>query len=495
LNIPYGLYSDVIMITDYFAVNESAPIIHEYYELHRSYLPRNQFKIVYDEIKHHIKKGSGSRLSCVCINKKNKKDFTLYSHPLLDWTPHINQIRSHILQSHHGQIDYGLVHYYHDDTAVINWHSDREAMTTPIYSISIGHPRRFCLRNKETHEIHTFDLYDGDLFVMKVGCQERFEHCIKSVKMFNKPRISITFRQLERPACYFIYHPATHLATVHHDHDVKTDLLYTMMPQGIQFGIEEYESDTFEPYDTQQPQLSLLKSNLQKAIRRQEKDIALHTTMKMIYHGGIIELLRRLTIITWEDVMLNQYYPAIVWLFVALSSKTYQATNDDIIFLHSYVAYLCDLDELSGYDGTCNESTPFSQLYHDAMALSLYVRLQYGGFSSEIGGMNDLIRRVLQHDVFISQQEITLIEPYELICADILDAAIDFHCFPSMPKRVQERIPFLTEETIKKAIWNFDSSVNRRLTQTYDEKEEQQWKEWIQPACAGYRAYVKNMME
>jgi alkylated DNA repair dioxygenase AlkB len=480
------------MITDYFEVNNRTPSIHEYFEVHRSYLPRNQFKLVYDEIKHQIKKGTGSRMSCVCISKSYKKDFTLYSHPLLDWTPTIQQIREAILQAHPGPVDYGLVHYYHDETSVINWHSDREAMNTPIYSISIGHPRRFCLRNKETNEIHTFDLYDGDLFIMKVGCQERFEHCIKSVKSFNKPRISITFRQIEKPVCYFIYNPQSYMATVQNIYDTATDLIHTMMPQGIQFGLHHSSAESFEPYDSLLPQLSLLKSNLQKAIRRQEKDIALHTTMKMIYHGGIIELLRRLTIITWEDVVLNVYYPAIVWLYLAISSKSYYATNEDILFIHSYVAYLCDLDAVTKYDGAYKGSTPFPQLCHDTMALSLYVRLQYGGFPSEICAMNDLIRGVLQHEVYISQEEMIIIEPYELIKVDILDAAIDFHCFPSMLKRVHERIPFLTEETIKKAIWTFDSSVNRRVT--HDEKEEQQWKEWIQPACALYRVYIKNMM-
>ena len=483
------------MITDYFHVNNRTPSIHEYFEVHRSYLPRNQFKSVYNEIKHQLTKGANSRMSCVCISKLYKKDFTLYSYPLLDWTPTIQQIREMILQSHPGSIDYGLIHYYHDESAVINWHSDREAMNSPIYSISVGHPRRFCLRNKETHEVHTFDLYDGDLFVMKVGCQERFEHCIKSVKSFNKPRISITFRQIELPACYFIYHPVLHQTAVHTEYSTEYDLIYTMMPQGIQLGHYPSCEETFEPYDTEQPNLSFLKSNLQKAIRRQETTIALHTTMKMIVHGGIIELLRRLTIITWEDVMLNIYYPSIVWLFIAISSKTYQATNDDVVFIYSYVAYLCELDEVNGYDGAYNESISFPQLCHNTMALALYLRLQYGGFTSERCGMNDLIRRVLENNIIISEKEMMIIEPYELIQVDIIDAAIDFHCFPSMIKKIHERIPFISEDVIKKAIWTFDSSVNHRIVCEYHTEEMEQWKTWIQPACAGYRNYIKMMLE
>lgn len=483
------------MITDYFHVNNQTPSIHEYFEVHRTYLPCNQFKSIYDEIKHQLKKGTGSRMSCVCISKLYKKDFALYSHPLLDWTPTIQQIRETILQTQPGSIDYGLVHYYHDETAVINWHSDREAMNSPIYSISIGHPRRFCLRNKETHEVHTFDLYDGDLFVMKVGCQERFEHCIKSIKSFNKPRISITFRQIELPSCYFNYDPQSYTVSIHIEHAADYKRTYTMLPQGIQFEHHPDDSEPFEPYDTSLPQLSLLKSNLQKAIRRQEKEVALHTTMKMIYHGGIIELLRRLTIITWEDVVLNHYYPAIVWLFVAVSSKSYQITNNDVIFIHSYVAYLCDLDEITEYDGSYQNTTPFPQLCYDTMALSLFIRLQYGGFESEKCAMNHLIHRILQHDVFISQKEMTMIEPYELIMVDILDAAIDFHCFPSMLKQVHMRLPFLTEESIRKAIWNFDSNINRRQSITHEYAEEQQWNTIIQPACTAYRTYIRNMID
>jgi hypothetical protein len=193
--------------------------------------------------------------------------------------------------------------------------------------------------------------------------------------------------------------------------------------------------------------------------------------------------------------MLNQYYPAIVWLFIAISSKLYQATNHDVLFIYSYVAYLCDLEEHTDYNGTYKEVIPFPHLYHDTMALSLYVRLQYGGFSSELGGMNDFIRRILQHEIDISQKEITILEPYELIQVEIIDAAIDFHCFPSMLKRIQQRIPFLTEDTIKKAIWNFDSSVNRRIMHIHDPKDEQQWKLWIQPACALYRNYIRKMMD
>ena len=186
------------MITDFFKPKKNQPIITEYYELHRTFIKRNKFSQLFNEINPFLKINS-SRKSCVCVNDCIKKKFDIYRLPLIDWTPTTNEIRNKILSDYSNQypIDYGLVHYYNDYTANISWHSDREALKSNIYSISIGGTRRFCLRNKITKEVLTFDLFDGDLFIMKIGCQDEYEHCIKSIKLFNEPRISITFRQIE----------------------------------------------------------------------------------------------------------------------------------------------------------------------------------------------------------------------------------------------------------------------------------------------------------
>jgi alkylated DNA repair dioxygenase AlkB len=114
----------------------------------------------------------------------------------------INEIKNAILTNYSNRfpIDYGLVHYYENRDAIISWHSDKEALKSNVYSISIGGTRCFCLREKNTKKVVSFNLFDGDLFVMKIGCQDKYEHCIKSIHEFNDPRISITFRQLEEPS-------------------------------------------------------------------------------------------------------------------------------------------------------------------------------------------------------------------------------------------------------------------------------------------------------
>ena len=96
-------------------------------------------------------------------------EFTIYNLPTIDWSDsnNINLIRQKIINKFNSTVDYGLVHYYHNENASINWHSDREALRSPIYSINLGGVRRFCLRNKETKKLYSFDLHDGDLFIMK----------------------------------------------------------------------------------------------------------------------------------------------------------------------------------------------------------------------------------------------------------------------------------------------------------------------------------------
>ncbi len=184
------------MITDYFTHKQN-PLITEYYELHRQFISRNKFATVYREIHTGIV-ANASRKSCVCMDARLMETFTIYSLPRIPWTETLGEIKDKILGEHcqEQKIDYGLVHYYHDENATISWHSDKEAMTSNIYSVSIGGTRRFCLRDVVSGELLTFDLFDGDLFIMKVGCQEKYEHCIKSIKMYGKPRISITFRQV-----------------------------------------------------------------------------------------------------------------------------------------------------------------------------------------------------------------------------------------------------------------------------------------------------------
>jgi len=78
--------------------------------------------------------------------------------------------------------------------------------------------------------------------------------------------------------------------------------------------------------------ISLLKSNLQKCIRRKLYKLAIKTSVSMIkiedsdnkiIQIGLYELLRRLTIIIIEDTILNKYFNILFWFQIILSKGYY----------------------------------------------------------------------------------------------------------------------------------------------------------------------------
>jgi len=89
----------------------------------------------------------------------------------------------------------------------------------------------------------------------------------------------------------------------------------------------------------------LLKSNLQKAIRRRNLLASIHTTVQLLKQGpaGIQALLRRLPIIVVEDVRLCPRFDELVWLMVAYSSGplTYRLRPSDFQLVLEIVTALC----------------------------------------------------------------------------------------------------------------------------------------------------------
>lgn len=495
------------MITDYFTHKKVKPIITQYYELHRSFIERKQFNNLFNEIYLHLAINS-SRKSCVCLDNKFKQQFTIYNLPLIDWTVTASHIRNKILTDYNNlySIDYGLIHYYENCNSNITWHSDREALRSNIYSISVGGTRRFCLRNRETKEVLTFDLFDGDLFVMKIGCQDKYEHCIKSIKLFNEPRISITFRQLETPILYYTYYPLEmKIITTEICPDVKCYKVITETREKIIIGIVDNNPNNFMNIHPKNINISLIKSNLQKSVRRKLENIALQSTMEMIISGHSIDLLRRLTIISFEDVCINKYYCVIVWYYIALS-KNYNLTDYDVSFICSYVKLLCDIDMFyENIDNINNNhiSKEYKQneLLNNVNCIALYLRLQFGGFTGEKIFINNLIDKLLIGEINVCETELSLCK-YQIYEneLDILSCAIDFHCFPKIVVNVLSKLQNeknsveLNEKDIRQYIWTYDSNINCRIKNAFTNLDHNIWTYIIKPKCDIYRYHIMKML-
>lgn len=92
-----------------------------------------------------------------------------------------------------GSIGFNL---YRDGRDSVAWHGDRHrhVVVDPIVAIvSVGSPRPLRLRPRGGGTSQSWDLGDGDLFVMGGACQHEWEHTVPKVR-HAEPRLSITFR-------------------------------------------------------------------------------------------------------------------------------------------------------------------------------------------------------------------------------------------------------------------------------------------------------------
>ncbi|MGI9644549.1 MAG: alpha-ketoglutarate-dependent dioxygenase AlkB [Ilumatobacteraceae bacterium] len=86
---------------------------------------------------------------------------------------------------------------YRDGDDSVAWHGDRHRrrVTDPVVAIlSAGARRPLKLRPRGGGPARSWDLGEGDLFVMSGACQHDFEHCVPKIRRPVGPRLSITYR-------------------------------------------------------------------------------------------------------------------------------------------------------------------------------------------------------------------------------------------------------------------------------------------------------------
>lgn len=220
----------------------------------------------------------------------------------------------------------------------------------------------------------------------------------------------------------------------------------------------------------------LLKSNLQKAIRRCNTSVAIQTTLAILQKNPL-ELLRRLPIIYIEDVCLMDSYPIIVWLMMA--DKEYSLTNTDYDIILNIVKSLCECKEYyesepfekdPGYSREMLEKYENSEgpcVLRDSL-ISIYIRSNYGGMKGDIELLKSSIGYYIKNPKKIVKTKYNTID-YENIEKNIklLDESIDFHPFPQMLNYLSKHTN-LNKSTIKKCIWFVESGYNSRKSLTIE---------------------------
>jgi hypothetical protein len=214
--------------------------------------------------------------------------------------------------------------------------------------------------------------------------------------------------------------------------------------------------------------IPLLKSNLQKAIRRGHKNIAIQSAIQLI-HLDKIQFLRRLPIIYIEDVCLMDSFPMVVWLMMA--DKHYILTPLDIDILLHCVNGLCHCRKVVGSieNPTVEKYTHeyLENLDNHTELLCIYYRSLYGGMGGDMRMLKDAIDYYIAHPHHIER---TCYEPIDFdeirnMDIEILVEAIDFHPFPHMLS-ILEKKTRLDKMVIKEYIWNAESGYNIRKPET-----------------------------
>jgi len=218
--------------------------------------------------------------------------------------------------------------------------------------------------------------------------------------------------------------------------------------------------------------ISLLKSQLQKNIRRMNNDLSINISYQMI-NLNFNEFIRRLLIITLEDVILNQYFPILTWMMVAFSTKNWIPSNDDINWILNYVNYLCNIQYREYYSKIDDLSIPYNhnKRLFNSLIFSMELRKSYGGMKCDIKFLNWFIKewneRFKNNSQYINtlyyNMNIINIETNKLIKPiDMLLDAVDFHNYPKIIQLIYSKYNNLTPEEIKIAIWEYSSKINKR---------------------------------
>ena len=210
----------------------------------------------------------------------------------------------------------------------------------------------------------------------------------------------------------------------------------------------------------------LLKSNLQKQIRRGDKEAV--TTANMMLDLNDFELLRRLSIIAAEDVTLSQETSVIVWLMAAVS-KRYILSPKDKNFILQYVFSLtqyfhCRRLELHEKlnDNLCMKDVLESSYKDKEKLAGILFRVHFGGLSGDLPMLAELCDDFLKSGRKL--ESILTQQAYEICPLKICDAAIDFHIYHDLLHLIQEDIG-IDEDIIKRCIWECSSRINFRFAE------------------------------
>ena len=232
----------------------------------------------------------------------------------------------------------------------------------------------------------------------------------------------------------------------------------------------EKKKDYYEYANT-----GILKSNLQKTIRRGKKSNAIRTAFHLM-RLNLIEFLRRIIIISIEDSCLHKDLLVLIWFMCFNDQKIISLVH--IQYFLGIVLLITNSDNLDrSFENNPLDKEVFDKLVENILKLELekrnilmvlVIRRYFGGMKGDIVMMDNTINKWYDYLKcntiplhMISKGGSIKITSY-LPKNELLIPSFDFHCFPKIIILIKKKHNNLSDIQIKKAIWHNSSKINIR---------------------------------
>jgi hypothetical protein len=216
-------------------------------------------------------------------------------------------------------------------------------------------------------------------------------------------------------------------------------------------------------------QIPILKSNLQKCVRRSLVEPSISTALTLLCLDSS-QLLRRLPIIMLEDVILNNDILLLIWLMCA-NSKGFPINDELMLRIINIVHFLASSNIRDSYEKL--DTINIKKFKLNELGLkernilwALQLRCSYGGMFGDMKMINYLTKcwyeRFNEKFILDNNPNILKIEDLRLLrFNDIHISSVDFHC-TNILICIKNKYSKYNVDEIKKAIWYNRSSLNNK---------------------------------
>ena len=205
----------------------------------------------------------------------------------------------------------------------------------------------------------------------------------------------------------------------------------------------------------------MLKSNLQKCIRRGLTDKAIVTGYNLIQQD-FWSFIRRLIIISIEDVSVLENIPFLSWCLLAYPN--FNITNEIIQYLLLTVYGLCVSPKKIkiNKDKASQVELDYDKILKNEILLGYLIRMEFGGLKGDMAMIKVLLSKTLKKRRIVKIPIKNLVLKRSINKTDIIPSSIDFHITNKLIPYISDNTNIKNHDIIKKTIWFNSSAINYR---------------------------------